>query len=115
MTNPYPIKPLAVNNNITIPTFQGRLDGQMQPLVNARDLHAFLDVGRDFSNWIKSRINDYGFAEHTDFTCSPKLASGKNQGFSKFFGGHNRIDYYISLDMAKELAASADQSTVVAD
>jgi len=23
------------------------------PTVNARDLHAFLDVRRDFSNWIK--------------------------------------------------------------
>lgn len=24
--------------------------------VNARDLHGFLEIGRDFSNWIKARI-----------------------------------------------------------
>lgn len=114
MTNSYPIKPLAVSA-INIPTTHGELDGNQQPLVDARDLHQFLNVGRDFNTWIKSRIDDYGFAENSDFTCSPISGSGKNQGLNKFspklgktstgfFGGHNRIDYHISLDMAKELA-----------
>ena len=30
-------------------------DGTIQT-VNARDLHAFLEVGKDFSTWIKGRI-----------------------------------------------------------
>ncbi|WP_370931909.1 antA/AntB antirepressor family protein [Bartonella sp. DGB1] len=29
--------------------------------VNARELHEFLQVGKDFSNWIKDRINKYIF------------------------------------------------------
>lgn len=35
--------------------------------VNARDLHTFLEVGRDFTNWIKGRIEEYSFNEYTDF------------------------------------------------
>lgn len=27
--------------------------------VNARDLHTFLEVGKDFSNWIKDRIQQH--------------------------------------------------------
>lgn len=65
--------------------------------VNARDLHAFLEVGKDFSNWMKDRINQYEFTENQDFVCSPVLASEGR-------GGHNRIDYHLSLDMAKELS-----------
>lgn len=66
--------------------------------VNARDLHEFLEIGRDFSNWIKARIEQYGLEDDTDFVVisrSPKRAYG-NRGATK--------DYYISLDMAKELA-----------
>ncbi|WP_074168067.1 antA/AntB antirepressor family protein [Candidatus Arsenophonus triatominarum] len=34
--------------------------------VNARDLHAFLEIGKDFTTWIKDRIKQYGFAENID-------------------------------------------------
>lgn len=36
--------------------------------VNARELHESLGVGRDFTNWIKERIEKYGFSEGSDFT-----------------------------------------------
>ena len=66
--------------------------------VDARTLHGALEVGRDFSNWIKDRIEKYGFFDGVDFqTCSPELASEKH-------GGQNKIDYRLSLSMAKELA-----------
>ena len=35
--------------------------------VNARDLHAFLESKRDFSNWIKDRIKAYDFIENQDY------------------------------------------------
>jgi anti-repressor protein len=44
--------------------------------VNARDLHEALAVKRDFSTWIKDRIEKYGFVEGEDF--SPNL--GKSTG-----------------------------------
>jgi anti-repressor protein len=65
--------------------------------INARVLHVFLEVGKDFSNWVKDRIEQYNFVENQDFVCSPILASEGR-------GGHNRKDYHLTLDMGKELA-----------
>ncbi len=66
-------------------------------IVNARELHQFLDVGKEFANWIKDRINQYGFIENEDFEVFANF--GKN---SK--GGRPSKEYAISLDMAKELS-----------
>lgn len=74
------------------------IDGTEQQTVNARELHAFLEVGKDFSTWIKDRIEKYGFEENIDFvTFSPNL--GKTSS-----GGRPAIEYHISLSMAKELS-----------
>ncbi len=77
-----------------IPVFNGELDGRAQQLCDARDLHSFLAVGRDFSTWVKDRIEQYGFAEGEDF--SPILG--------KSTGGRPCVEYHLTLDMAKELA-----------
>lgn len=65
--------------------------------VNARDLHRFLGVGKDFSNWIKDRIESFGFTENKDFEVFAN--SGVNPQ-----GGRPAKDYALALDMAKELA-----------
>ena len=70
--------------------------------VNARDLHAFLEVGRDFNTWIKARINRYGFIEDEDFMCVENLSSPK-RGSSKSRTQKVK-EYFVTLDMAKELA-----------
>lgn len=65
-------------------------------LVSGRMLHEFLEIGRDFTNWIKQML-EYGFEEEGDyFVYSPKLAS-------KGRGGHNKKEYALTLDMAKEI------------
>jgi anti-repressor protein len=72
--------------------------GQHQiPTVNARELHTFLEVGKDFSNWIKDRIDQYGFFENLDFVVIAN--SGENPR-----GGRPTKDYYLSLDTAKEIS-----------
>ncbi len=65
-----------------IPVFSGEIGGVACQMCDARALHEFLGVGKDFSNWIKGRIKKYGFVEGEDFviSCSPKLASSNNQG-----------------------------------
>jgi len=62
-------------------------------LVSARDLHKFLEVGKDFSTWFKDMLN-YGFEEGIDFT--PILG--------KSTGGRPTKEYAITLDMAKEIS-----------
>ena len=39
-----------------------------EQLVSGRELHEFLEVGRDFTSWIKGRISKYDFVENVDFT-----------------------------------------------
>ncbi len=65
------------------------------------DLHAFLGVGKVFAAWITSRIAEYGFTENQDYILLSK--TGK-QSLGKARGGHNRKDYHLTLDTAKELA-----------
>ena len=79
-----------------------QINNESVQTVNARDLHKFLEVGKDFSTWIKARIAKYGFEENTDYTIvenlsSPNLVSSKSRQ-------QKLLDYYISVDMAKELA-----------
>lgn len=68
--------------------------GDSDQWVDARTLHRFLEVGKDFSTWIKDFIADFGFVEGRDF--SPILG--------KSTGGRNAIEYTLTLDMAKELS-----------
>lgn len=76
-----------------------RKDGKQT--VNARDLHEFLEVGKDFTTWIKDRINSYNFEENQDFTLLPEIGEQtRNTGR----GGHNKTEYHITIDMAKELS-----------
>jgi len=74
-----------------------QFSGKSIPTVNARDLHEFLESKKDFSTWIKDRIDKYGFMENQDYvTCSTKRVSSS--------GTKHAIDYHLTLDMAKELS-----------
>ena len=71
------------------------LDGNK--VVNARELHQFLDSRQEFTNWIKNRIEKYQFIDGVDYTSFDKIIKRDN-------GGTLRKEYAISIDMAKELA-----------
>ena len=73
------------------------IDGNAVETVSARELHAFLEVGHDFSNWVKGRISKYDFVENQDFVVFTKISENPN-------GGRPSQEYYITLDMAKELS-----------
>jgi phage anti-repressor protein len=81
------------------------------PVVNARDLHEFLEAKQDFSNWLKGRIKKYGFVENIDYArifydIDGKKLPVKEDGELKL--GESqwvfRIEYALTLDCAKELA-----------
>ena len=68
------------------------------PTVDGRDLHALLEVGKDFSTWMKDRIEKYGFQEGEDYMVisRPPIPGAGNRGAG--------FDYFLSLDMSKELS-----------
>ncbi|WP_375613972.1 MULTISPECIES: antA/AntB antirepressor family protein [unclassified Bartonella] len=71
------------------------IDQETVQTVNARELHAFLEITSKFADWIKNRIKECNFRENIDFI-----------GFSKNLekGGRPSIEYYLTLDMAKHLS-----------
>ena len=71
-------------------------------VVNARNLHAGLGVGRDFATWIHERIAKYGFEEGRDYKAEQVLSS-PDSGSSKA-RPQIMVEYYLSVPMAKELA-----------
>lgn len=75
-----------------------RENGKGEKVVSARELHSFLESKRDFSNWIKDRIKKYEFIENVDFVLLNNFSEQTGQG------GHNKIEYILTLDCAKELS-----------
>lgn len=86
-----------MTTNTLVPTFQGCIAYKTQTLVNARDLHQFLGSRKDFSSWIKNRISEYKFVKDQDFISFTQIGE-------RAVGATTRIEYHISLDMAKELS-----------
>ena len=87
--------------NLPIKAFNGFIQNQPTQLINARDLHKFLENGKQFSDWIQHRITKYKFTENLDFTVIHQLVN-VDRGF---FGMRQETlkEYHITLDMAKEL------------
>ncbi len=85
------------NHPTLIPIFLGDIDSDTVQLVNARNLHQFIESSQDFSTWIKSRINDYSFIENVDYLLHKFMEQLPS-------GAKHKIDYHITIDMAKELA-----------
>ena len=69
------------------------ISGASTQTCNARDLWQFVESKQEFANWIKGRVEKYGFTEGEDFTVD------------KFINGRATvIDYHLTIEMAKELA-----------
>lgn len=80
-----------------VQTFQGKINGETQPLVNARELHAFLESKQEFAHWISNRIEKYGFVEGSDYLIDKIIIQLPS-------GSKHKTDYHLSLNMAKELS-----------
>lgn len=65
-------------------------------IVDGRELHEGLKVKRDFTSWIKGRIEKFGFNEGEDYAVT-LTKTGERQNVIQH-------DYILKLDMAKELA-----------
>ena len=65
-------------------------------LVSARELHEFLEIKTEFRKWFP-RMCEYGFEENVDFIRV-------SQKCPTLGGIQEKVDYAISIDMAKELS-----------
>ncbi|EFT9705037.1 phage antirepressor Ant [Campylobacter coli] len=59
---------------------------------NVENLFCYLEVNSKFADWIKNRINQYDFIENQDYIIELVYTKGRP-----------RKEYYVTLDMAKEL------------
>ena len=73
------------------------INGNAVETVSARELHEFLGNGDMFANWIKNRISEYDFVENQDYVSFLVATKKPN-------GGRPSTEYFITLDMAKELS-----------
>ena len=80
----------------------GQISGETVQTVNARDLFAFLESKRDFSDWMRERIALYEFVQGVDFIVVPQISNSIDKdGYPR---ASKRNEFFITLDMAKEIA-----------
>lgn len=72
-------------------------DAQQRTVVNARELHAFLESGWKFADWIKDRLEKYGFSRGDDYEVFLEIQKNPK-------GGRPTTEYLLTMDTAKEIA-----------
>lgn len=80
-------------NEITLT--QNTLDDGAVQTVRASDLHAALEVRKDFSDWTKAQISRARLVEGRDFIAYPQKGVG---------GQFDSIEYHFTVDTAKHVA-----------
>jgi phage anti-repressor protein len=80
--------------NELVPVVQQHFHEEAVNTVNGRNIWEFLDIRRDFSDWVKDQIQSLDLVENVDFiTFHEKVEGGR---FAK-------IEYYVTLDVAKHI------------
>ena len=75
----------------------GTIGGEMKQMVNARELHEFLEVGKDFTSWMKVQIERARLVEDRDFVVFTQ--KGEN-----LKGGRPTAEYHLTIDASKHVA-----------
>ena len=108
MSIPTPSAP-ALDDNL-VPVFLAQVGDVLTHVCDARTLHAFLENGDLFANWIKDRIEKYQLVENKDFILILENSKIKfnliseNTEIKKHGGDRRSKEYLLTLDTAKELA-----------
>lgn len=72
------------------------VSGQAVQTVNAREVHKNLEVGKDFSNWIKAQIKRARLVENKDFVVIAQ--KGVNPQ-----GGRPSDEYHLTIEAGKHI------------
>jgi phage anti-repressor protein len=71
--------------------------------VDARAMHTYMQIGKDFSNWIKDRIGKFQFVDNVDYGVFAK--SGENPQ-----GGRPSKEYWLTSTTARMMAADVNSA-----
>ena len=95
------IQPLPSEEEFGLVPMQiGRIGIVDANVVDARQLHASLGSEREFSTWIKTKIERFGFVRGRDYEVFDKFV----KNLKRNLGGRPGKDYILTLGVAKELA-----------
>ena len=83
------------NQKPLIPVENRAINGETRQAVNARELHAFLGVKKDVTDWVKAQITRARLKENRDFIVFPVLGEK---------GGRPRNEYFLTIDAAKHVS-----------
>ena len=84
-------------NTFDITLANNNIDGSLIQTVEGRQIHTVLEVGKDYSNWVKAQIERARLVENTDFV---KVAQKGELSTT----GQTRIEYHFTLDASKNIA-----------
>lgn len=83
-----------------IPYLQRSIGSKTIETVDARDLHAFLEIGKDYTSWIKAQIRRAQLIENEDFIWFTQ--KGESNGVR---GGDRRSkECFLTFDAAKHVS-----------
>lgn len=75
-------------------------DGNLIDTINGRDIHAALEVTREYSKWAREQLEFHQFIDNVDFIVFAQ--NGEN-----LHGGRPRIDYHFTIESAKHIALTS--------
>lgn len=85
---------LTIIDNQLLPIYQNE---RQEHLVNSRDLYNFVGSKQQFTDWIKNRLDKWGFIENQDYIVFHNFMKNPE-------GGRPTTEYILTLDTAKEIA-----------
>lgn len=79
-----------------IPFEKRALGAETVPMVDGRNIYAFLEIARDYADWIKRQIKRARFIENTDYTVFYNHVENPK-------GGRPSQEYHFTFDAAKSI------------
>lgn len=86
-----------MNDNITtlLPVSQETIGNTTVNTIDGRKIHAFLEIGKDYSNWVKAQIKRAHLVENEDYIRFAQKGEANNA---------TQVDYHFTLEAGKHIS-----------
>lgn len=86
-----------------LPIQNGNIGGDAIQTVDGRRVHAALEVGQDYTSWVKNQVSRAQLTENADFVLVTNVSDKSTMG-------RPRTDYHFTIDSAKNIALMSNSS-----